>query len=137
MSELDIVPDSRLEYGPDLICTLDGKAFTGIAYEESPVLGRSEITYHYGVQEGAARDWYPSGALKGESHYVQGVLHGMSNEYDEHGRLSVESRHEYGILVSARRYDQDGIVRDSKEIDLNGNTGRQLEELRAQFNWDS
>ncbi|MEV6414219.1 hypothetical protein [Kribbella sp. NPDC051718] len=112
MSKPQFVRDSELEFDSDLVFTLDGEAFTGIAYEESAELGRSEIAYRDGLQEGLARDWYPSGVPKGESRYVQNVLHGTSREFDEQGRLVVEERYEYGVCVLALRaegrWDLDG-----------------------------
>jgi len=136
MNESRVVRDSELDYDSDLVCTLDGKAFTGIAYEESPVLGRSEVSYREGVQEGLARDWYPSGVLKGQSAYVQGVLHGISREFDEDGHLMIEVRYEYGIRVMARRFGSDGSVVATEELDPNDEAARQLDRLRVTHGWE-
>lgn len=130
-----VVPDSDLDYDSDLVCTLDGAAFTGIAYEESPSLGRSEITYRDGVQEGLARDWYPTGTLKGESDYVEGVLHGASKEYDPAGRLAVESRYEYGTMVWLRRFDPEGALVELQELDFDSEGGQRLQRLRIEHGW--
>lgn len=62
MTEPLVVPDSDLDFDSDLVFTLNGAAFTGIAYEESAELWRSEITYRDGIQEGAAREWSPPGS---------------------------------------------------------------------------
>lgn len=75
MTEPLVVPDSDLDFDSDLVFTLNGAAFTGIAYEETPELGRSEISHRDGLQEGPAREWNPAGVLTGESNHVQGVLH--------------------------------------------------------------
>jgi antitoxin component YwqK of YwqJK toxin-antitoxin module len=131
-----VVRDSELDYDSDLVFTLDGKAFTGVAYEESAELGRSEICYRDGLQEGVARDWYPSGMPKGESCYVRNVLHGTSREFDEQGRLMVEDRYEYGICVLARRFSVDGTVTETNELDANIEAARQLNRLRAEHDWD-
>lgn len=136
MNKPQVVEDSELDFDSDLVCTLDGEAFTGIAYEEVPALGRSEISYRDGVQEGLARDWYPSGVLKGESHYVEGVLHGTSREYDESGHLMTEVFFEYGIRVLARRFSSDGKVMATEELDSNDEAARQLDRLRAERNWE-
>lgn len=130
-----LIRDSELDYDSELVCTLDGLPFTGIAYEDSVELGRSEVAYRNGVQEGPARDWYPDGTLKGESHYVEGTLHGPSREYDVSGRLGSESHFEYGIRVTLRRYVADGKVAESEQLDPHGDEARLLERLRAERRW--
>jgi antitoxin component YwqK of YwqJK toxin-antitoxin module len=137
VNEPKIVRDSELDYDSDLVCTLDGEAFTGTAFDESPDLGRSEVSYRQGIQEGPARDWYPSGVLKGESHYIQGVLHGTRKEFDEGGHLVAEARYEYGICVLARRFSSDGTVIASEELDPNGDTARRLDRLRSEHRWET
>ncbi|MBM7789144.1 toxin-antitoxin system YwqK family antitoxin [Tenggerimyces flavus] len=118
-----------------MVTKLNGQAFTGVAYEESPDLGRSEVSYREGVQEGPARDWYPSGLLQGESHYVQGVLHGTSREFDESGRIVAEANYEYGICLLARRFNSEGIVIESEELDPNEEAAQQLDRLRVEYRW--
>ena len=61
-----MVPESELYIDQDMAYTSDGVPFTGIAYELIPGRWRSEVTYRDGMQDGVARDWYPSGQPKGE-----------------------------------------------------------------------
>jgi hypothetical protein len=136
MNDSQIVRDSELDFDSDLVSTLDGKPFTGVAYEESPVLGRSEISYREGMQHGLARDWYPSGVLKGESVFFQGVLHGMTREFDEDGRLMTEVRYEYGIRILSRRFGLDGRIVEEEELDPNDEAARQLDRLRSSHRWE-
>lgn len=135
MTHGPVVPDSELDYDSDLVCTLDGVPFTGTAFEESPALGRSEITYRDGIQEGPARDWYPSGVLKGESQFVQGELHGTATEFGLDGVLAEESRYEYGIRVRRRTFAPDGSVITTEEIDPTSNEADLLERLRRERGW--
>jgi antitoxin component YwqK of YwqJK toxin-antitoxin module len=135
MTNLPVVPDSALDYDSDLVCTLDEEPFTGIAFEESAELGRSEITYRQGLQDGPAVDWYPSGRLRGESFYVVNVLHGQTKEYDEEGRLTVRASYEYGILVRLGRYDSSGAVVEAQEIDPSSESARLLDRLRSEHGW--
>lgn len=135
MSQLKVVRDSALDYGSDLVFTLEGEPFTGIAFEESAALGRSEVSYRRGVQDGPARDWYPSGVLKGESHFVDGVLHGASTEFDEVGRLVAEAHHEYGICTVARRFGPNGSLIATEELDPASEAVRLLGRLRSEHGW--
>jgi hypothetical protein len=61
------VPDDQLHYDENLIYTYRGERFTGVGYEDVPGRGLEEISYVDGLQEGPARDWYPSGQLRGET----------------------------------------------------------------------
>lgn len=134
MNEPTVVPDSALDYGPDLIVTLDGVAFTGIAYEDSPAHGRSELSYREGLQDGPARDWYPSGVLKGESPYVQGVIHGFVKEFAESGQLLSEVLYTYGIRVLIRQY-LDGSLVSELRVEPDDFTAELLSRLRAEWGW--
>lgn len=130
-----IVRDAELEYDSDLVATLLGEPFSGVAYEESPVLGRSEISYRDGLQDGPAQDWYPAGTLKGESQFRQGVLHGVSREFDHDGNVSVEVQYEYGIRTLATHFGGDGVVTSTEALDPNDEASRQLARLRVERNW--
>ncbi|BDZ53054.1 hypothetical protein DSM26151_15330 [Agromyces marinus] len=137
MNNGPLVPDSDLDFDADLVCTLDGLPFTGTAFEESPVLGRSEITYRDGVQEGVARDWYPSGTLKGESEFVQGALHGVVREFRPDGMLAEESRYEYGIRILRRTFAADGSAVTTEKLDEGGDEADLLQRLRRELGWPS
>jgi hypothetical protein len=84
------VDHADLDYDGELIFTYEGQPFSGVAYEDVPGKWYSEVTYRAGMQEGPARDWYPSGSLKGESYHHENALHGISREFDETGRLRSE-----------------------------------------------
>ena len=126
------VPDSELDFDDELIYRWHGSLFTGIGYEDVPGRGLSEISYRYGTQEGPARDWYPSGALKGESHFREGVLHGIAREYAEDGTLLKEASHEYGILVGRQERDVSGEMVTTFTLDPKGQTYATLEQYRRE-----
>ncbi|WP_406642520.1 toxin-antitoxin system YwqK family antitoxin [Amycolatopsis sp. WGS_07] len=132
MDELPIVPDAELEFDSDLIFTYQGRPFSGVAYEESQTLGRSEVSYCEGVQEGLARDWYPSGILKAETRFARNDRHGRYSEYDESGNLVEEGLCEYGILVRRTRFDSDGNAVSSFAIDHTTDLGGMLDRLRRE-----
>lgn len=129
------VPDSELEYDSDIVYFHNGAAFTGVAYEEDPDRGRSEISYLEGMQHGPARDWYSSGKLKAESYYHENVRHGMDREFDEDGNLTSESKFEYGILVYKIKKDAEGCVVESRQLDEDSSNYRRLERYRAAKRW--
>lgn len=135
MNDTRLVPDSELDYESDLVCTLEGVPFTGTAFEETPVLGRSEISYRDGIQDGMARDWYPSGIIKGESKFVHGVLHGVAREFHTSGALAEESHYEYGIRTLHRTYAPDGSLVASEELDDGSNEADLLQRMRRERGW--
>ncbi|WP_136707797.1 hypothetical protein [Agromyces sp. H66] len=136
MNESGPVKDSELDYDSDLVCTLDGVPFTGTAVEES-VLGKSEITFKDGLQEGPARDWYPSGVLKGESQFIQGALHGTVREFRPDGALAETSQYEYGIRVLRHTFGTDGSVVEMEELDVSSDEADLLHRLRRDHGWPS
>ena len=129
------VEDSELDYGPDLIFTYQGQLFTGIAYEDVPGKWLSEVCYRDGMQDGPAREWYPSGALRSETYYYENASHGTSREWDESGRLIAEERYEYGILVSRKMLDSSGNVAESFEITPEHQHYARLEHYRQTKRW--
>ena len=128
------VPDSELDYDEQLSYRWRGELFTGVGFDDSPS-GLSEITYRHGVQEGPARDRYPSGILKGESWFREGVQHGTAREYDEDGRASSEAVYEYGILISRSERDQDGRLRQVYRLADDSPNSRLLERFRREKGW--
>ncbi|MFE6507832.1 toxin-antitoxin system YwqK family antitoxin [Nocardioides sp. NPDC057767] len=136
MTEPRLVPDSELDFDEDLVFTDGGKPFTGVAFEESAIRGRSEVTYRDGLQDGPARDWYPSGVLKGESWHVQGVPHGPAREYDESGKLREEATYSHGVRVLLRVLDDEGRIVREERIDPNGEAAQVLNRMRREYEWD-
>ncbi|GAB3433824.1 toxin-antitoxin system YwqK family antitoxin [Flindersiella endophytica] len=134
MNEPRVVPDEELDFEADQVFTLNGLPFTGVGYEESPEIGRSEVTYQDGLQTGPARSWDPSGVLRSESYYYGGALHGMSRKFDSDGTLTLESRYEYGILLHQRAFGPDEEVIESYELDPNSYNAELLERYRRKYN---
>lgn len=129
------VPDSELDYDGELFYTYKGVPFTGVAYEDVPGKWLSEVSYRNGLQDGAGRDWYPSGALKAESWYRENTLHGVSREYNEDQVKIMEEVYEYGILISRTRWDDAGHEIETWKIDPDGPSFVRLQRYRAQKQW--
>lgn len=129
------VPDSELEYDDELIYRWHGALFTGVGFDEDEDGGRSEISYSYGVQDGPARDWYPSGVLKGESWFRDNVKHGVEREYDESGDLSCETYFEYGIMVAKSERSDAGQMAVTFRIDPSSHNYAILERYRREKGW--
>jgi hypothetical protein len=129
------VPDSELDFDADLIYRWRGKLFTGVGFEIDAAGGLSEVRYRFGVQEGVARDWYPSGVLKGESYFHDNVNHGATREFAEDGSLIIECLYEYGILVERRERNKDGELAATFTIDAHGTTYSMLERYRREKGW--
>jgi antitoxin component YwqK of YwqJK toxin-antitoxin module len=130
-----IVPDSELDFDEDLVYRWHGKLFTGIGYEDRPGLGRSEVSYRYGVQEGPARDWYPSGTMKSESFFRENVLHGVTREYREDGALEKEVLYEYGIRVEEKERNDRGEMIAKFGLDVGDKKYKLLERYRREKGW--
>lgn len=130
-----IVPDSELDFDEDLTYRWRGELFTGVGYEDIPGRGRSEVSYRYGTQEGPARDWYPSGTLKGESFFRENVQHGARREYDQGGVLIKESFYEYGILVREKERDACGEMIAKSILSPGDKNHELLERYRREKGW--
>jgi hypothetical protein len=129
------VPDSELDFNEDLIYRWRGRLFTGVGFEESPDGALSEVSYECGVQQGPARDWYPSGGLKGESHFHDNVQHGVTREYSQDGSLLIESFYEYGILVEKRERASTGEMSTTYVAAPDGEMYGTLERYRRERGW--
>jgi antitoxin component YwqK of YwqJK toxin-antitoxin module len=130
-----IVPDSELDFDEELTYRWHGELFTGVGYEDKPGRGRSEVSYRYGVQEGPARDWYPSGALKGESFFRENVQHGVMREYSEEGTLTKESLYEYGILVEEKQTNANGEMITKSILSAEDDKHKLLDHYRREKGW--
>lgn len=124
------VRDDELDFDENLTYYHRGTKFTGIGYEEDPVHGLSEITYQDGRQSGPARDWFPSGQLKGESTYHNNMLNGISREFREDGSLISESYYDRGVKVSSVSYDNDGKIISRYKIAQNDPSYAAVEKFR-------
>lgn len=112
-NDLPMVPDSQIDFDPELRFYYEGVPFTGITYADEPDGARSEITYKDGYQTGPERSWYSDGALESEAWYYANVPHGPNREYGADGTLISEKRYECGTLVSSRRWDERGELLES------------------------
>ena len=126
------LPHSELEYHQNLVHRWRGKLFTGVGYDDTSPSGLSEVTFHNGAQEGPARDWYPSGVLKGESFFRESVQHGVAKEYSEDGEVASEAVYEYGILLSKSERGDDGELREVYVLAAESPNRRLLERFRRE-----
>jgi antitoxin component YwqK of YwqJK toxin-antitoxin module len=130
-----VVPDSELDFDENLVYRWHGELFTGVGYEDQPGLGRSEVSYRYGAQEGPACDWYPSGSMKCESFFRENVLHGTTREYGKDGTLVKEALYEYGILVEEKARDSHGEMAIRFKISARDKNYNLLERYRQEKGW--
>ena len=129
------VPDSELDYDEELVYRWQGALFTGVGFDEMADGVRSEVSYRYGLRDGPARDWYPSGALKAELWFRENVHHGMEREYDECENLLREGCFEYGILVSRAERDDQGNMAVKFRIDPDSKNYEILDRYRREKGW--
>jgi hypothetical protein len=131
------VPDSELDYTPELIYSHRGELFTGIGYDHDPTTGISEVSYVDGRQEGVSRDWYPSGRLKSETDYRANDHHGFNRDYREDGTISLEEFYEFGLRVWSKTFDEHGRVVESYQILEGSEKYRRLDHYRRAAPTDS
>lgn len=129
------VPDSELDYDDELTYQWRGTLFTGVGFDVAKNGSRSEISYCFGVQDGPARDWYPSGTLKGETWFRDNVQHGFAREYDEDGNLLCEMSFEYGIMTAKSERDESGQMVETFRIYPNSQNHARLERYRRERGW--
>lgn len=129
------VHDSELEFEADLVYKHNGRPFSGVGYEETNEGGLSEINYRNGLQDGPARDRYPSGRIKGESYFRENILHGRSRDFDENGNVTQESVYEYGIMVSWVRRDADDNTLETFKIGSSDPAFELLARYREDKRW--
>jgi len=115
--------DYSAEYGAGGAYLWKGEPFTGIAYTtyQNGQL-RSESEYKYGLGWGTSRSWYPDGTLRAESTLYRDALHGLSRTWSPPGQLRREIVAEFGIKVSEREWDEQGVlVKDYQIKEEDGN----------------
>ena len=126
------VPDDELDYDDDLVYSYHGERFTGVGYDEAEGHGLSEISYVDGLQDGPARDWYPSGSLKSEEFFRKNIRHGRSREYREDGLLLSEDVHEFGVHIQSRVFDSEGRGTTTLELAEGSPNYQLLQRIRNQ-----
>lgn len=113
---------------------LDDEPFTGIGYylDEDGRL-ESEISYQDGIQVGLRRAWFETGQLRHEYPMFRGVFHGKVREWYRHGQLALEADYEFGHDLHHKRWNQDGDLIETYQIDNNSSGYKELEEYRAAY----
>jgi hypothetical protein len=127
------VPDDQIDYDDELVYFYRGERFTGIGYDDVPDFGLSEVSYADGLQDGPARDWFPSGQLKSEALFHKNLRHGLSREFREDGSLASEEIYEYGVHLRSCAFDADGRETITFELSEESPNYRILQRLRSQF----
>jgi antitoxin component YwqK of YwqJK toxin-antitoxin module len=132
-SSLLRVATELLDFDDEQIFHYEGVPFTGIAVEDEPGIGASEVPYVSGLQEGTARDWYPSGELRKEATFLRGVAHGRVSEYRADGSLESMKVYEYGVLLQASVSDSDGNITNTFTLSEDSPNFAILQRFRGRF----
>lgn len=108
MDELDVDPYLQQ-------CTWKGKVFTGVAVDIDPDTGALLLEYHYadGSLHGPMREWSEAGQLKVEEYHYQGLRHGPVRHWHDNGRIALEAAYRFQIVLSRKRWDEDGNLTES------------------------
>lgn len=94
---------------------LDGKLFSGIAYERDRETGVIVGIFGFegGWNSGCSRTWSPSGVLLEEEFYLTGVFHGPRRIWNADGTLELNEYHHH-----SRRPPPEGPADPVIDIDL-------------------
>jgi antitoxin component YwqK of YwqJK toxin-antitoxin module len=85
-----------------------GKPFTGIAERVVDGMLRIRESYLDGLKTGPQLEWYPDGQLGYEENTFENQTHGYRREWFRNGRLRCETLKEFGLLISARTWNEQG-----------------------------
>lgn len=101
----------ELDYTSDGLYCLDGNPFTGVV-EHFSNDGWIEVEEEYqdGLLSGVKREWHRQGVLRLEAACAFGARHGRCREWDDSSRLVAEEFYEFGIRVTGKRWNAEGIL---------------------------
>lgn len=115
--ELLIVEYDNLDMEPDTTTTLDGKRFSGLAYE---ILGNGNIANDFffdGIMWGPSRIWAPSGQLIEEWwHFGVDSFHGVNQTWSLEGKLETKEEFWKGVRVGFEEWDGNGNLINAEKI---------------------
>lgn len=126
------IESSRLDYDAESgRHTLQGVPFTGVVFSAWPN-GQleSESELRDGLNWGFSRSWYSTGAKLGEAEMRAGVLHGRSREWHKNGEIASDGEYEYGIVLSERKWDENGTLTSDYRLKSTARMYRNLDKRR-------
>jgi len=108
---VDRVANEELSYSDNGLWYCDDKLFTGVMEFRWPD-GRLEAEREYkdGMRSGRSRVWYPSGELRLDAEFAWDAYHGRVRSWHENGQMKADELFEYGILIRAMRWDEQGRI---------------------------
>lgn len=114
--ELTIADYDNLDMEPDTTTTLDGKRFTGLAFE---ILGNGNIANDFffdGLMWGPSRIWAPNGQLIEEWwHFGVDSFHGVNRTWRLDGTLQSVEEFWQGKRVCVEEWSEDGALLKSEK----------------------
>lgn len=128
------VPADEIVEDEEGVARHGGVEFTGVAYEELPDGGVSEITFINGLQDGPATDRTASGRVLGVTRYRRGAPRGPSLEsleWYEDGKPRSQALYDHGILLTLTEWSEDGEVSRTYTLSDSDPLRETLELLRA------
>jgi antitoxin component YwqK of YwqJK toxin-antitoxin module len=105
------------EFDEDLV-VYENIPFTGVLisnYDNGNIQKKSE--YLNGLPHGFFEEFYIDGKLKKTWNSENGRATGIEKEFYENGLLKIEESSEYGVLLSSKKWDENGNLISSQEID--------------------
>lgn len=100
-----------------------GVPVDGILYEKYPNGNLCYYAfYHNGIPHGQRGRYYESGNIESSCVMDTGTIDGDYTEWYESGKLRIEKTCKYGLVLSMKRYDENGNVVEEKNGLTDGET---------------
>ena len=124
------VPESRLDFDPELVWYQGGERFTGVAVTEYADGSLDEEWFRDGYRDGPSRTVRADGTYASEDWYREGVRHGISRTFLEDGTVASAEGWEYGYPRWSASIDADGTVHAREAPPLDDTQRRYTEQRR-------
>lgn len=113
--------------------TLHGVPFTGVTFTIEWGVLTFEAEYRDGLRSGLLRRWHRGEELAAGGTFLADTIQGIYREWHRNGQLALEQVGEYGILLSEKKWDEQGRL--VKEYAIEEGTGdwESLQERREMF----
>ena len=107
--------------------------FTGVAFSIEWGVLTAEAEYREGLRSGLLRQWHRGGGLVAEGTFLAGTIQGSYREWHRNGQLALERVGEYGILLSEKKWDEQGRLVTQYAIEEGSEDWKSLQQRREWF----
>ena len=116
---------------------LDGKLFSGIAYEHDDDSGVliGLAGYSFGASHGPFRTWHPHGKIATEFYYRNGLRNGPQREWHKTGIPKLHSYWECDFCLWKYEWDEHGALSENFKLESESKYALKIRERLSQGTW--